>query len=101
MCCHTTCTYRGSAGDETLPLAVIVDGNRRWKRLRGLGGRCESLREMQELCCKFGVLVLSLFASFSENCFHPKVLNWLMAFSSRVDFDKTGYSCPTWMASAR
>ncbi|KAE8717389.1 Dehydrodolichyl diphosphate synthase 2 [Hibiscus syriacus] len=76
--------------DPTLPLglrreamprhvAIIMDGNRRWARSRGLpvrsgyeaGGR--TLRKVVELCCKWGIKVLSVFAFSSDNWFRPKV----------------------------
>ncbi|XP_039007787.1 cis-prenyltransferase 4, chloroplastic-like [Hibiscus syriacus] len=75
--------------DRTLPLGlrreamprhvtIIMDGNRRWARSRDLpvrsgyeaGGR--SLRTIVELCCKWGIKVLSVFAFSSDNWFRPK-----------------------------
>lgn len=60
-------------------VAVIMDGNRRWARLRDLPVRSgyeagvESLRKIVEICCKWGIKVLSVFAFSSDNWFRPKV----------------------------
>ncbi|KAL5742561.1 hypothetical protein ACOSP7_029293 [Xanthoceras sorbifolium] len=66
---------------ESMPkhVAVIMDGNRRWARLRGLPvdsgyeAGVKSLRAMVELCCKWGIRVLTVFAFSSDNWFRPKM----------------------------
>ncbi|KAL1545494.1 Cis-prenyltransferase 4, chloroplastic [Salvia divinorum] len=77
---------------ESMPrhVAVIMDGNRRWARMRGLpvGSGYEAgvraLRRMVELCCKWGIRVLTVFAFSSDNWFRPKVeVDVLMALFDR------------------
>lgn len=66
---------------EPMPrhVAVIMDGNRRWAHLRGLpvGSGYEagvkSLKTLVELCCKWGIRVLTVFAFSSDNWFRPEV----------------------------
>lgn len=66
---------------ESMPrhVAVIMDGNRRWAHLRGLpvGSGYEagvkSLKTLVELCCKWGIRVLTVFAFSSDNWFRPEV----------------------------
>lgn len=68
---------------ESMPnhVAVIMDGNRRWARMMGLptGSGYEAgvraLRRLVELCCKWGIRVLTVFAFSSDNWFRPKVKN--------------------------
>lgn len=60
-------------------VAVIMDGNARWARLRRLptsagheaGSR--SLRELVELCSHWGIRVLTVFAFSYDNWIRPKV----------------------------
>ncbi|TYJ19210.1 hypothetical protein E1A91_A09G176800v1 [Gossypium mustelinum] len=93
---------------QTLPLglrrdampshvAVIMDGNRRWARLRDLPVRSgyeagvESLRKIVEICCKWGIKVLSVFAFSSDNWFRPKVeVEFLMSLFERGMQEDTG-----------
>ncbi|GAB2234956.1 hypothetical protein Drorol1_Dr00004229 [Drosera rotundifolia] len=66
---------------ETMPrhVAVIMDGNVRWARKRGLvaaagheaGAR--ALKEMVESCVRFGIRVLSVFAFSYDNWIRPMV----------------------------
>lgn len=76
---------------ELMPrhVAVIMDGNARWARRRGLPpssgheAGVRSLRELIELCGKWGIRVLTVFAFSSENWFRPKVsclLSLLLSF---------------------
>lgn len=66
---------------EPMPrhVAVIMDGNRRWAHLRGLPVRSgyeagvKSLKTLVELCCKWGIRVLTVFAFSSDNWFRPEV----------------------------
>lgn len=72
---------------ELMPnhVAVIMDGNRRWARMRGLPvglgheAGVRALREIVELCCKWGIRVLTAFAFSCDNWFRPQVsyLNFL------------------------
>ncbi|KAF8397299.1 hypothetical protein HHK36_016212 [Tetracentron sinense] len=73
---------------ESMPkhVAVVMDGNVRWARKRGLppGSGHEagvrSLRELIELCCKWEIRVLTVFAFSSDNWFRPKVeVDFLMS----------------------
>ena len=66
--------------DTDIPqhIAIIMDGNGRWARDRGLPRReghragSESVREVVEACKKHGVRFLTLFAFSSENWKRPK-----------------------------
>uniref|UniRef100_A0A5B7C083 Alkyl transferase n=1 Tax=Davidia involucrata TaxID=16924 RepID=A0A5B7C083_DAVIN len=66
---------------ELMPrhVAVIMDGNVRWARLRGFPAASgheagvRSLRKLIELCCKWGIRVLTVFAFSSDNWIRPKV----------------------------
>lgn len=66
---------------ELMPehVAVIMDGNRRWARMRGLpsGSGYEAgfraFRVLVELCSKWGIRVLTVFAFSSDNWVRPKV----------------------------
>lgn len=79
-----------AAEEETLPdglqpelmpkhVAVIMDGNGRWAKNRDLqpwdGHRAgvEALREIVELCGKWGIQVLTVFAFSTDNWVRPKV----------------------------
>ncbi|KAK2999635.1 hypothetical protein RJ639_022892 [Escallonia herrerae] len=65
---------------ESMPrhVAVIMDGNRRWARARGLPAASgyeaglRSLRGVVELCCRWGIRVLTVFAFSSDNWVRPK-----------------------------
>ena len=78
---------------EVMPrhVAVIMDGNARWARQRGFleasagheaGGR--SLRELVELCCEWGIGVLTVFAFSYDNWTRPKVSSLLSLFLSLI-----------------
>ena len=66
---------------ESLPrhVAVIMDGNRRWARMRGLPvdsgyeAGLRSLRAVAEACCELGIQVLTVFAFSIDNWLRPKV----------------------------
>ncbi|KAL7265540.1 hypothetical protein ACSBR1_003340 [Camellia fascicularis] len=91
----------GAGEEETLPaglrrdlmpdhVAVIMDGNRRWARMRGLpsGSGYEAgvraLRVLVKLCCRWGIRVLTVFAFSSDNWFRPKVeVDFLMNLLER------------------
>ncbi|RWW85490.1 hypothetical protein BHE74_00005822 [Ensete ventricosum] len=66
---------------ETLPrhVAVIMDGNSRWAKARGLPSSAgheagyRTLKKMVELSCQWGIRALTVFAFSSENWTRPKV----------------------------
>ncbi|CAK9152922.1 unnamed protein product [Ilex paraguariensis] len=72
-------------------VAVIMDGNRRWARMRGLPvvlgyeAGIRALRRVMGLCCKWGIIrVLTVFAFSSDNWFRPKVeVDFLMRLFGR------------------
>eukprot|EP00258_Populus_trichocarpa_P048672 XP_024464691.1 dehydrodolichyl diphosphate synthase 2 isoform X1 [Populus trichocarpa] len=81
---------------EAMPrhVAVIMDGNARWARQRGFialsagheaGAR--SLRELVELCCDWGVRVLTVFAFSYDNWIRPKVSSLPSLFLSFVQVE--------------
>ena len=69
-----------ASGDKPAPrhLAVIMDGNGRWARDRGLPRQAghtagiKPVRTMVEYCAEHGVEVLTLFAFSSENWCRPR-----------------------------
>lgn len=72
-------------------VAVIMDGNRRWALSRGLAVGCgyeagvRSLRVLVELCLKWGIKVLTVFAFSRDNWFRPWVeVEFLMSLLERV-----------------
>ncbi|XP_011032123.1 PREDICTED: dehydrodolichyl diphosphate synthase 2-like isoform X2 [Populus euphratica] len=79
---------------EAMPrhVAVIMDGNARWARQRGFiaasagheaGAR--SLRELVELCCDWGIGVLTVFAFSYDNWIRPKEeVDFLMSLFERL-----------------
>ncbi|KAL9152656.1 hypothetical protein ABFS82_11G138100 [Erythranthe guttata] len=78
---------------ELMPkhVAVIMDGNRRWAKSRGLPvqlGHIAGRRAMKQLtrnCKKFGVQVLTVFAFSTENWIRPKEeVNFLMNLFEEV-----------------
>ncbi|KAJ4970013.1 hypothetical protein NE237_003112 [Protea cynaroides] len=66
---------------ELMPkhVAVIMDGNGRWARQRNLptsfGHRAgvRALTDLIDLCCKWGIRVLTVFAFSTENWLRPKL----------------------------
>ncbi|XP_010685566.2 dehydrodolichyl diphosphate synthase 2 [Beta vulgaris subsp. vulgaris] len=77
---------------EAMPLhvAVIMDGNVRWAKQRGLPGGAgheagvRSLRQMVELCLKWGIKVLTVFAFSYDNWVRPQVeVDFLMSLFER------------------
>ncbi|KAB2065522.1 hypothetical protein ES319_A09G094800v1 [Gossypium barbadense] len=78
---------------ELMPkhVAVIMDGNGRWARQRGLATSAgheagvKALRELVELCCQWGIQVLTVFAFSYENWIRPKVeVDFLMSLFERA-----------------
>src|SRR5205823_3302037 len=79
---------RGTATEGELPrhVAIIMDGNGRWARQRGLprieGHRrgVESVRSTVEECCRLGIRQLTLYCLSVENWKRPQQeLEFLMA----------------------
>ncbi|XP_051131886.1 cis-prenyltransferase 4, chloroplastic-like [Andrographis paniculata] len=77
---------------ELMPghVAVIMDGNRRWARTKdlpvqlGYEAGFRAFRRLVELCCRWGIKVLTVFAFSSDNWVRPKVeTDFLMALFER------------------
>ncbi|MCD6257315.1 isoprenyl transferase [Candidatus Aerophobetes bacterium] len=77
----------GTVFSEKIPthLAIIMDGNGRWAKQRGLprteGHRVgmEKIREIMDICQKKGIKVLTLYAFSKQNWNRPKrEVNFLM-----------------------
>jgi len=74
---------KGKPGDDRIPdkipahVAIIMDGNGRWARARGLprlaGHRAgvDNLRRVLEACVEFGVKFLTIYAFSTENWERP------------------------------
>ena len=78
-------------------IAIIMDGNGRWARERGLPRRdghragAESVREAVEVCKELGVDYLTLYAFSSENWKRPQTeIDALMKLLERFLKDKAG-----------
>ncbi|RDX79207.1 Dehydrodolichyl diphosphate synthase 2, partial [Mucuna pruriens] len=78
---------------ELMPkhVAVIMDGNGRWAKLRGLPPSAghqagvQSLRRLVRLCCSWGIKVLTVFAFSTDNWVRPKVeVDFLMKLFERT-----------------
>ncbi|KAJ0808882.1 putative decaprenyl diphosphate synthase, di-trans-poly-cis-decaprenylcistransferase [Helianthus annuus] len=85
---------------ELMPnhVAVIMDGNRRWARSRGLkpeagymaGAR--SLKLFADLCCNWGIRVATVFAFSSDNWLRPKAeVDFLMRLFESALKDEITY----------
>ena len=77
-------------------IAIIMDGNGRWAKNRGLPRRdghragAESVREAVETCRDLGVKYLTLYAFSSENWNRPKTeIDALMLLLDRFLSEKT------------
>ncbi|MCX6866306.1 MAG: polyprenyl diphosphate synthase, partial [Verrucomicrobia bacterium] len=82
--------------DSPRHIAVIMDGNGRWAKERGLPRReghragAESVREVADACIEFGVDYLTLFAFSSENWHRPAAeVKALMGLLDRFLVEKT------------
>ena len=71
-------------------IAIIMDGNNRWAKRRGLPGSAghsagvEAIRNVLRACHEHGVKVLTLFAFSSENWGRPRPeVRYLMALFTR------------------
>jgi len=66
------------SGDIPSHIAIIMDGNGRWAKKRGLprvaGHRrgVETVREIVEVCAEIGVKYLTLYTFSTENWNRPK-----------------------------
>ncbi|KAK6943120.1 Decaprenyl diphosphate synthase-like [Dillenia turbinata] len=76
-------------------VAVIMDGNRRWAKQRGLSmelgyeAGLKSLRELLKSCCNLGIRVLTVFAFSADNWSRPKVeVDFLMSLFGRGTEDE-------------
>ncbi|MCL7049823.1 hypothetical protein MKW94_016209 [Papaver nudicaule] len=78
---------------ETIPkhVAVIMDGNRRWAKNKGLepmlGHKAgvQSLVKLIPLCCNWGIKVLTVYAFSTENWIRPKVeVDFLMKLFEKI-----------------
>ena len=74
-------------------IAVIMDGNGRWARRRGLprvlGHRrgVDSVRAVIEECCRLGIGQLTLYCLSSENWKRPRnELNFLMSLLWQISY---------------
>ncbi|GAA0153315.1 acyltransferase [Lithospermum erythrorhizon] len=79
-------------------VAIIMDGNRRWAKQKGqmvaLGyeAGARSLRWITELCCKWGIRVLTVFAFSRENWLRPKMeVDFLMTLFERALKEELDY----------
>ncbi|KAI3788531.1 hypothetical protein L2E82_01300 [Cichorium intybus] len=87
---------------ELMPkhMAIIMDGNRRWARSRrlmpqaGYLAGARALKKVMELCSKWGIQVLTVFAFSSENWLRPKIevdlLMGLLANKLKDEIDYMG-----------
>ncbi|PIN20768.1 cis-prenyltransferase [Handroanthus impetiginosus] len=91
----------GGLQPELMPkhVAVIMDGNRRWAKNRGLpvqlGHRAggQAMKQLALNCSKFGVQVVTVFALSTENWVRPKVqdeVDFLMNLFQEVIRSDTG-----------
>jgi undecaprenyl diphosphate synthase len=91
-------THSSEPADPDIPrhVAIIMDGNGRWARERGLPRReghragAESVREAVEACKELGIAYLTLYAFSAENWNRPKAeITALMELLERFLTDKT------------
>ncbi|XP_054791770.1 cis-prenyltransferase 4, chloroplastic-like isoform X1 [Prosopis cineraria] len=78
---------------ELMPkhVAVIMDGNRRWAKIRGLPAPAgheaglQTMRRIIDLCCDWGIKVLTLFWFSCDNWARPKEeVDYLMSLFERT-----------------
>ncbi|KAI3944995.1 hypothetical protein MKX01_028377, partial [Papaver californicum] len=86
------CRLRTGLKLESIPkhVAIIMDGNARWARKRGLPptsgheAGLRSLREILDSCCKLGIRVLTVFAFSTDNWVRPQMeVGFLMRLFER------------------
>src|SRR5512146_2122342 len=85
-----------STGEIPRHIAIIMDGNGRWAKKRGMpriaGHKegVESVRDIVEACGQLGVKVLTLYAFSTENWKRPKEeVSMLMRLLMRALRDET------------
>lgn len=79
---------------EMMPkhVAVIMDGNGRWAKVKGLPPSAghqagvQSLRKMVRLCCSWGIKVLTVFAFSTDNWVRPKVILVFPCFQVQLHY---------------
>lgn len=83
---HNKDSHQQSAAGQPRHIAIIMDGNNRWAKARGLGGGAghragaEAAREVVFSCVERNIEYLTLFAFSSENWLRPRrEVNGLMA----------------------
>ncbi|KAI3678957.1 hypothetical protein L6452_38261 [Arctium lappa] len=79
-------------------VAVVMDGNRRWARSQGLMHAAGylagvgALKAVVDLCSKWGIQILTVFAFSSDNWLRPKVeVDFLMKLLETVLKDEVAY----------
>ncbi|KAI3667016.1 hypothetical protein L6452_42058 [Arctium lappa] len=86
---------------ELMPkhVAVVMDGNRRWARSRGLMPEAgylagaAALKAVVDLCSKWGIQILTVFAFSSDNWLRPKVeVDFLMKLLETALKDEVAYT---------
>ncbi|KAJ7959800.1 Alkyl transferase [Quillaja saponaria] len=77
-------------------LRLIADGNRRWAREKGLSASAGHeagvllLRQLIELCCRWGIKVLTVFIFSCDNWSRSKVeINFMMSLFERLIFSES------------
>ncbi|MCL7029250.1 hypothetical protein MKW94_028638 [Papaver nudicaule] len=82
---------------ERIPkhVAVIMDGNRRWAKEKGLAtmeghsAGAQRVLELIPLCCSYGIKVLTLFAFSTENWNRSEVeISFLMKLGEKMILEK-------------
>ncbi|KAI3833684.1 hypothetical protein MKX03_004019 [Papaver bracteatum] len=82
---------------ELLPkhVAVIADGNRRWAKKKGMpsilghGAGVQSLLQLADLCCNWGIEVLTVFLFSTENWIRPRYeVDFLMEVYQKGIFEE-------------
>ncbi|MBA7668748.1 Ditrans,polycis-undecaprenyl-diphosphate synthase ((2E,6E)-farnesyl-diphosphate specific) [subsurface metagenome] len=64
-------------------VAIIMDGNGRWAKKRGLprseGHRMgmEKIREITQICLDFGIKILTMYAFSYQNCSHKALQGFI------------------------
>lgn len=83
---HNKDSHQQNAAGQPRHIAIIMDGNNRWAKARGLGGGAghragaEAAREVVFSCVDRNIEYLTLFAFSSENWLRPRrEVNGLMA----------------------
>lgn len=73
-------------------VAVIMDGNGRWAKVKGLPPSAghqagvQSLRRLVRLCSSWGIKVLTVFAFSTDNWVRPKVILVFSCFQVQLHY---------------